>query len=139
MKWLNSLVGGGAADLVDSTANLIDRTFTSDDERNKHKEVIEKLIDASRQRQHELNVVGASRSMFIAGWRPALGWVGVISLAMYYIPQYAIAAFMWVKITLSTGELSSFPATSDGLMELVFVLLGAQGLRSYEKSKGVSR
>lgn len=139
MKWLNSLVGGGAADLVDSTTNLIDRTFTSDDERNKHKEVIEKLKDASRQRQHELNLAGAGRNMFIAGWRPALGWIGAISLFMYYVPQYTIASILWVKQTIATGVLGEYPASADGLMELVVILLGAQGLRSYEKTKGVSK
>lgn len=139
MGWFDKLVMGGATDLVKETGDAIDKVFTSDEERNQHIEVIEKIKDAVRQRQHELNMAGANRGLFIAGWRPALGWIGAISLFFYYVPQYVIASFLWVKMTLGAGTIQPYPATADGLMELVVLLLGGATLRSYEKSKGVSK
>lgn len=139
MGWFDKLVSGGASDLVKETGNAIDKIFTSDEERNKHKEVIAKIKDAMLQRQHELNLAGAGRNMFIAGWRPALGWIGAISLFFYYVPQYVIASYLWVTTSLELGSIQEYPATADGLMELVVLLLGGATLRSYEKSKGVSK
>ncbi len=89
-------------------------------------------------------------SLFKGGWRPAIGWVCALSLAAYYLPQFILgaatwAAMCWVVIkaamaagTLSTVTLPPYPASVDGLMELVLGMLGMAGLRTVEKFTGVT-
>jgi hypothetical protein len=87
--------------------------------------------------QHEVNKIeAASSSLFVAGWRPAVGWVCASALAYVYLlyPLLLWAAAIW------------WPAgkppvlVNDGmLMELLLGLLGLGGLRTFEKLKGVAR
>jgi hypothetical protein len=79
--------------------------------------------------QVELNKIGAAhRSIFVAGWRPFIGWVCGISLAIYYLPQFTAASFMWVLMFIKSCEaecvVPAYPIDSiKGLMELVLGML----------------
>jgi len=74
-----------------------------------------------------------STSVFIAGWRPAAGWVGV--LAFFY------AAFLEPLarfVTTLYGYHGGYPEIDTSLtIQVLFGLLGLAGMRSYEKSKNV--
>lgn len=74
-----------------------------------------------------------SSSIFIAGWRPAAGWVGV--LAFFY------AAFLEPLarfVATLAGYTGLYPEIDTSLtMQVLFGLLGLAGMRSYEKSKNV--
>jgi hypothetical protein len=95
-------------------------------------------LEASLNRgQQEINKIeAASGSLFVAGWRPAIGWICAASLGFYYIPQYIVATVLWVKVVIASGVMQPYPVTSAGLMELVFAVLGMAGLRSAEKMRG---
>jgi hypothetical protein len=87
--------------------------------------------------QVELNKIeAASSSVLVAGWRPALGWVCVFSLAYVWIVRDWLA---W--IIAATG--SSLPAPpmvmQDAILELTLGMLGMASLRSWEKYKGVAK
>ena len=75
------------------------------------------------------------RSLFVAGWRPLIGWVCGAALAF----EYLIRPFwLWVAATWFPG--SPIPPGLDGMLwELMFGMLGIGGLRTVEKLKGVSR
>lgn len=77
----------------------------------------------------------ASSSVFVAGWRPAIGWV--CAGALFY--QYLLAPVLtWA--TAAVGFYLPTPPSLDGsLWELMFGLLGMGGLRTYEKIAGVAR
>lgn len=79
--------------------------------------------------QIETNKIEASSgNIFIAGWRPAAGWVCVIGLlSEFLIRPYALAFGIEV------------PSVSDVLFELLFGMLGLAGFRTFEKFKGVAR
>jgi len=70
-----------------------------------------------------------SPSLFVAGWRPFIGWAcGVIIVNNYIIVPYAVAAGLTAPIL--------------DLSEMMPVLLGMLGLgtmRAYEKKNGVAR
>jgi hypothetical protein len=89
----------------------------------------------------ELNKVEAQhRSLFVAGWRPAIGWVCAGALACYYLPQFALAALLWVRLAWAMDSLPPYPVTEiAGLTELVVALLGLAGLRTVEKAAGKAR
>lgn len=134
---IGKMFGGGVAEPIKAIGNVVDDLFTSDDERLSHKEVMERIQQRPGLVQSEINKVEAQhRSTFVAGWRPAIGWVCAASLFMFYVPQYALASYIWAKASIAADHLIPYPTTSDGLMELVFALLGMGTIRMAEKLAG---
>jgi hypothetical protein len=109
--------------------------FTSDDERNAAKAVMQKLAQHPSELQVELNKVEATnRSIFVAGWRPWIGWVCGMALFTYYIPQYLMASILWTMTCWKTGSLVAYPITDiKDLTQLLIGMLGLATLRTTEK------
>lgn len=140
MGWFSSLVGGNAAKPIEAIGNVFDKLFTSDEEKMQAEAVMQKLAQHPSELQVELNKIEAGhRSVLVAGWRPFIGWVCGVGLGFYFIPQYALAAYIWGKLVLSTGVMQPYPVTADGLMELVLALLGMATIRTVEKLKGKAK
>lgn len=92
-------------------------------------------IDAEeRMSQVELNKVEAAHSnIFVAGWRPFIGWVGGVSLAWTFLVHPLIT---WVATV--AGYTGTFPTLdTDPLMTLVMAMLGVGAMRSFDKVNGV--
>lgn len=81
----------------------------------------------------------ASSSLFVAGWRPAIGWCCAIALFYTYLVMpfgMFVASFVGEQyVTL----LLNAPKLDGNLWELMFAMLGMAGLRSVEKIKGVTK
>lgn len=94
--------------------------------------------------QTDINKIeAASSSFFTAGWRPAVGWVGAISLGLAYIPKELVLTTLWGMAayhTISSGTpLPSFPDLGiTDLLGLLGSLLGFGFLRSQDKKNGVA-
>lgn len=73
-------------------------------------------------------------SVFVAGWRPFIGWVCGLALAYEYL---MLPLFSW--LSLNAGWQQPPHLVMDGMMELVLAMLGVAGLRTFEKYKGVAR
>lgn len=98
--------------------------------------------------QIEINKIDAqSRSKFQSWWRPSIGWVGAISLALMYIPKALVMTYIWTYQALvilagwdgiSTLSIPSFPdlGVSD-IIGLLMSMLGVAAMRSYDKTKNV--
>ena len=86
--------------------------------------------------QLEVNKTEAAhRSIFVAGWRPFVGWACGVSLAWSYICQ-PILTFALVQ----AGYGVELPALDmSQMMPVLMGMLGLGGLRSFEKYKGVSK
>ena len=142
MSWLSKLFGSGIAEPVDAVGNALDKLFTSDDERNAATIVMEKLRQQPGTLQAEINKLEAQhRSLLVAGWRPAIGWVCAASLFCYYVPQFVVATIVWVIAIQTSGwtAIPSYPVSDSSLMELVFTMLGMGVLRTGEKLAGKSK
>ena len=87
--------------------------------------------------QLEINKVEAgSTSLFVSGWRPAIGWVCGVSL-LYAALVEPIARFIATVLFTYTGL---FPIINTELtLQILLGLLGLAGMRSYEKSKGITK
>ena len=87
--------------------------------------------------QLEINKVEAgSASLFVAGWRPAIGLVCGVSL-LYAALVEPIARFIATVLFTYTGL---FPIINTELtLQILLGLLGLAGMRSYEKSKGITK
>lgn len=86
-----------------------------------------------RMSQVELNKAEAQHaSIFVAGWRPFIGWVGGVSLAWTFLIQPLLT---WAATVYGyTGE---FPElNTDPLMTLVMAMLGVGAMRSFDKFQG---
>lgn len=86
--------------------------------------------------QREINKAEAAHeSLFVAGWRPAIGWVCALALGFQYLvrPLLAWAGGVW------WSHLPLLPGIDDALWQLMFGMLGLGGLRSFEKARGVAK
>jgi hypothetical protein len=86
--------------------------------------------------QLEVNrVEAAHKSMFVAGWRPSVGWVCCAGLGSNYL-FIPMANFVLVisgsTVTVPTLDLS-------GMMPVLMGMLGLGAMRSYEKVNNVAR
>ena len=139
MGWVKDLVGGGVSQPIEAVGTIVKTIFGDKGEKLSHEQVMARIAMEPTMVQAEINNVEAShRSIWVAGWRPALGWMATIGLGMYYIPQYAMATVVWVKLLAANGytELVPYPGSPDGLMELVLALLGMAAFRTAEKMTG---
>ena len=85
--------------------------------------------------QMEINKTeAANSSLFVSGWRPAVGWVCVSGLIYTFIASPLLSWY-------STWQVIPSPPDLDlgVLITLLGGLLGLGGFRTYEKVKGVAR
>ncbi len=96
--------------------------------------VLTKLAQHPGELQTELNKIEAAhRSIFVAGWRPFIGWVCGSALLYTYVLRDIIA---W-GIRLAWPELEPPPALAmEHLMTVLLSLLGLGTLRTVEKVQG---
>lgn len=130
MSVISDLVGGSIASPIKAIGNVLDKLFTSDEERLDKKILLQRLMNAPMDAQAEINKIEAQhRSIFVAGWRPFIGWIAGCSLAYQYLFQ-----------PIANGLGYKFPQLDgSSLHSLVVALLGLAVYRTAEKFKGVTK
>lgn len=84
--------------------------------------------------QLEVNKVEAShRNIFVAGWRPFIGWTCGIALFWHFV-GLPITLFVVSWMAIDIPELPTFDM--ETLMTVLMGMLGLGGLRTFEKIKG---
>jgi len=76
------------------------------------------------------------RSVWVAGWRPAIGWSCSLGIAWLFI-GHPVAT--WIAMLTGYEGMVMPTIPTDILLELTFAMLGMAGLRTFEKLKGVSK
>jgi len=85
--------------------------------------------------QTDINKVEASNSsIFVSGWRPAIGWVLALALAYQYLLK-PLAMGILPNFGIAIAPL---PGLDDNLWQLMMGMLGMGGLRTMEKMQGVA-
>lgn len=86
--------------------------------------------------QLEINKQEAAHaSVFVAGWRPAIGWTCAGAYAYHFVIQPFLSF-----IIANTGHTVILPEFDMGELTTVLLgLLGLGGLRTFEKYKGVTK
>lgn len=76
----------------------------------------------------------ASTSLFVAGWRPAVGW----SCAAAFVYSFVVQPF--AVFVIACAGLKVVPPTLDlsTMMPVLLGMLGLAGMRTYEKVQGAS-
>ena len=137
MSFLGKLLGSTAAQPIEAIGNVFDKLFTSDDEKAQAKAVFEKIAQQPHILQAEINKIEAQhRSIFVAGWRPFIGWVCGSALAYSFILRDLIA---W-GLSISNPAVQPPPELAmEHLVSILLALLGLGGMRTFEKLKGRSK
>jgi hypothetical protein len=131
MSVLGKIFGSGVAEPVEAVGSALDKLFTSDEERLDKQTALERLRQQPHLAQAAITQAEAQhRSVFVAGWRPAIGWCCAIALAFPYVINPVL---QWY-----TGQPGPVLPT-DSLMELILALLGLGALRTAEKFGKVAK
>ena len=129
MSWLN--FGKEVAAPIDALGNTIDKMFTNDEERMQAQAVLDKIRIQPAILNAEMNKIEAQhRSLFIAGWRPCVGWICAAGIGFAFIGNPLLERFVG-------GDPVAVPL--DMILELVLAMLGMGALRTFEKVKGVTK
>ena len=128
------------AALLPIIGSVLDRIIPDKNGAEKAKQEIETALIKNATElniaQAETNKIEAAhRSIFVAGWRPCLGWVAALGFAWMFV----IAPLLQWVMLVSGNALPLPQFQTDVLLELTFAMLGLAGLRTYEKTKGISK
>jgi len=139
----------GIGSIIDGVGKIAGDLITTDKEKMQL-ELEGRKLDLEQARidqatdlaQVEVNKIeAASNNLFVSGWRPAVGWVGVAGVAYQFL-GYPLMQWIWAfgqGVDLIPKGLAPPPdLQTDQLMVLLSGLLGFGGMRSFEKSKGVA-
>lgn len=122
--------------------DIVSEVVVDKDKRNEINLKLKEIEDRGLARVHEQmlaqvetnKIEAANGSLFVAGWRPFIGWVGGAGLAWSFIVGPAIEY---------TARLFGSPAVMpdfnfEQLITIVLAMLGVGTMRTVEKINGVS-
>jgi hypothetical protein len=145
---LAGLLTGG---VIETVGKVVDDLVTTDKERMQLALQDKELDQRGDLAQIDVNKAEAqSAHLFVAGWRPAAGWVCVAALALAYIPKSLVLTMLWTwqAIVLvhawSGGQpvpvLPTFPDLGiTDILGLLGAMLGVGWMRHRETLAGVAR
>lgn len=119
--------------IIETLGGLLSRWIPDPEQRQRAVMEIVGVLQASDQAQAEINKIeAASDSLFVAGWRPALGWLGVGGVAYVWVGQPMLT---WLSVNV--GWIAPPALDTQEIFSLLFGLLGLAAYRSIERIKGV--
>jgi len=121
------------ASLVEPVSGLLDKFIEDKDQKNALAHEIatlaKKQAHESALAQLEVNKVEAAhKSLFVSGWRPAIGWIS--GFALMYSTILAPILGIWFTVP---------PVDSSLLTTVLMGMLGLGAMRTVEKTKNVAR
>ena len=126
--------------LIGPATKLLDKVIEDKDQKNALAHEIATMAERHAQElaqgQLEVNKVEAAhKSLFVAGWRPAIGWICGLGMASNFL-LIPIANF----VLALTGSAIVIPLLDTGeMMPVLMGMLGLGAMRTYEKKQGVQR
>jgi hypothetical protein len=143
MSFISNLLGAG--DVVRAVGDSLNKVFPSDVDKMEKKlelvkaerdfdlgvaQVLQKSDEAQAQIDTEEIRTG---SVFMAGWRPAIGWIGVLALAY----QFVLYPFLlWANSVGHFVATPPPPLDAGVLFSMVTGMLGIGAMRSFDKMQG---
>ena len=126
--------------LIGPVSAILDKVIPDKDLKEKLSHEIATMAERHTQQQImaqiEVNKVEAAHNnMFVAGWRPAIGWICALGMA----GNFLVIPFVNMALELlETGVQVPLIALSE-MMPVLMGMLGLGAMRTFEKTKGVSR
>lgn len=142
MGVLDLLGGGGLGSIITEVGQTLRQVLPNPEAQHDFDLKIAALADQADAREEALlqgqidtnKVEAASSNLFVAGWRPAIGWVGAASLGYTWI----IAPLVKFGFDAS-GHTIALPSLSpDQIYPVILAMLGIGTMRTVEKMNGVA-
>jgi hypothetical protein len=119
--------------LIQPVSGLLDKFIEDKDTKNALAHEISTMAERHAQElakgQLEVNKVEAAhKSLFVSGWRPAIGWIS--GFALMYSTILAPILGIWFVVP---------PVDSSLLTTVLMGMLGLGAMRTVEKTKNVAR
>lgn len=138
---LGSIVGGNIGEAVAKIVGLFKVDPTVALQKQVELQEIQLQLQSKLQDQIQAQLQGqldtnkqeaASQKIFIAGWRPFIGWICGSGLGIQFIVNPIVT---WIAALAKHPV--AFPSLDLGtLMTLLFGMLGLGAMRTYEKTNG---
>lgn len=123
--------------LIDPVTKILDKFIEDKDLKLQLQHELNQELHKANMAQVEINKIEAGhRSVFVAGWRPFLGWSLSFAMAWHYV----LAPLILFIAGFSGYQLPQLPEFDmASLMTVLMGMLGLGGLRTYEKVKGLAQ
>ena len=127
--------------LIGPVTGLLDKFIEDKDQINA---IAHEIATLAQKQAHEAQLAQVEvnkqeaqhRSIFVAGWRPFVGWVCGIALAYHFV----LAPIILFSVSITGIQIPELPSFNmETLTTVLLGMLGLGGLRSFEKYKGVSK
>ena len=133
----------GIGAIIDSVGKVASDLITTDKERIELELESRRIDQATDLAQMEVNKTEAqNQNLFVAGWRPAVGWVGAAAMAYQFL-LYPLLVWSWTWMQaeqIVPQEVKPPPMLdTEALWVILSGMLGIAGMRSFEKTRGVAR
>ena len=119
--------------LIGPVTGLLDQFIEDKDQKARLAHELSTMADNHAQSiamaQIEVNKADAKGNWFQSSWRPATGWVCVLGFLINFLVSPVCAGF---GIDIPQADTST-------MLPVLMGMLGLGAMRSYEKTKGVSR
>ena len=127
--------------LIGPVTGILDKVIPDSDMKAKLAHEIATMSDNHAQQallsQLEINKAeAASGSLFKGGWRPFIGWTSGVAFAYHFVLQ-PLLVFVLTASGVNLPDLPEFDMST--LLTVLGGMLGIGGLRSYEKTKGLTK
>jgi phenylpyruvate tautomerase PptA (4-oxalocrotonate tautomerase family) len=127
--------------LVDPVSDILGKVVEDKDQKARLAHEIATMAERHAQElargQIEINKEEAkSRNIFIAGWRPFVGWTCGLALFWHFL-GLPVTLFITGWFNLQHPPLPEFDMQS--LMTVLLGMLGLGGMRTFEKFKGITK
>ena len=127
---------GGSGGALKTISKVVEKMVASDEARLDKKILMQRIQQKLAEKQLDVNAKEAGhRSIFVAGWRPFIGWIGGLALMFEFILSPCIEWYSkFAGLNLTAPEIQTGP-----LLAIVTSMLGVAGMRSFEKAKGLTK
>ena len=127
--------------LIGPVSKLVGKFIEDKDVKNKLAHDLATMAEKHAQElakgQIEINKAEAQhKSIFVAGWRPFIGWTCGIALCWHFVLT-PVTIFVCAYLKINIPELPTFDMGS--LMTVLMGMLGLGGLRTFEKYKKITK
>lgn len=133
--WLVNILGGG---VIDKVLSFIPNPEEKQKAQLEMQSALMKAAVDAESEQRQTNIQEAkSASVFVAGWRPAVGWLCVVTLFYQWV---LVPLLTWVFDLVAVHSGFAIPELphldSNDTQTLLYALLGIGGLRTVDKITG---
>lgn len=119
---------------IDFAGKILDKLFPDPEQRAAAELQLQQIKQSSEVAQISVNQEEAkSDNLFVAGWRPWIGWVCGVAFAYHFV----IEPFFMLLVTCYRGICVKPDFDMETLTTVLMGMLGLGTLRSFEKVAGV--